>query len=76
VLDGDRKPLIGASINIEGTTLGATADLNGDFIINVSPGKYTVGISFIGYKKKMLKNVIVENGKVTDIGDIKMYDER
>ncbi|MFH1011500.1 MAG: carboxypeptidase-like regulatory domain-containing protein, partial [bacterium] len=36
------EPLIGANILVEGTTLGASADVEGYFfIINVPPGTYT-----------------------------------
>lgn len=44
-------PLPGASIVIEGTTMGAAADANGYyFIINVPPGKYRLKAMMMGYK--------------------------
>jgi hypothetical protein len=50
----DRKTgelLIGGSIVIQGTSLGAASDYNGFYHINnVSDGKYTVKCSYIGYK--------------------------
>lgn len=43
-------PLPGASVVIEGTTMGAATDLSGDyFIINVPPGKYRVKAMMMGY---------------------------
>ncbi len=45
------EPLVGANVIIEGTTLGAAADVNGDyFIINVLPGKYRVRATMMGYQ--------------------------
>ena len=36
-----KEPLTGATIQIEGTTIGTVADLDGNFTIsNLSPGKY------------------------------------
>ena len=44
------EPLGYASIALEGTTLGATADKNGNFIIGDIPaGTYTVKANFLGY---------------------------
>ena len=38
-----KEPLIGASVVIEGTTVGAITDIDGNFRIeNVKPGTYTV----------------------------------
>lgn len=45
------EPLAGANVVIEGTTLGATTDRNGEYyIINIPPGKYTVKFIYIGYQ--------------------------
>jgi len=43
------EPLYGANIILEGTNLGAVSDFNGDFyIINVTPGKYTMLVRMVG----------------------------
>jgi TonB-linked SusC/RagA family outer membrane protein len=43
------QPLPGASIYIEGTSSGATADANGDYSIAVTDPNATLVVSFIGY---------------------------
>jgi TonB-dependent receptor len=44
------EELPGADIVVENTSLGAAADLNGDFIIHFVPtGKWTLKVSYIGY---------------------------
>lgn len=43
------QPLPGASIYIEGTSSGATADANGDYSITVTDPNTTLVISFVGY---------------------------
>lgn len=53
-------PLPGASVIIEGTTMGAAADGNGYyFIINVPPGKYRVKAMMMGYKSTVTTDVQV-----------------
>jgi hypothetical protein len=45
------EPLAGANVVIQGTTMGAATDSEGDyFIINVPPGTYTLAASMMGYK--------------------------
>lgn len=44
--------LTGASVFIEGTTIGAMTDFNGQYALYVPPGEYEVTCSFISYGKK------------------------
>ncbi|MDZ7313424.1 MAG: TonB-dependent receptor [candidate division KSB1 bacterium] len=54
------EPLPGANVVIQGTTLGAVSDLDGNYIIlNVPPGVYTVVVSMIGYRQVKYENVRV-----------------
>ena len=54
------ETLPGANVVIEGTTLGAVTDPDGNyFIINVPPGSYTVNASMVGYHKAIQTNVRV-----------------
>ncbi|MBD0258858.1 MAG: carboxypeptidase-like regulatory domain-containing protein, partial [Cytophagales bacterium] len=57
--------LIGATVLIEGTTTGAAADIEGNFLISKAPaGAATLTVSFLGYQAKKI-NVQVESGKTT-----------
>ncbi|MDF2433703.1 MAG: TonB-dependent starch-binding outer membrane protein SusC [Mucilaginibacter sp.] len=50
VIDETNQPLPGASVSIDGTTLGATSDANGSYTITgVKAGNYTITAKFIGY---------------------------
>lgn len=54
------EPLMGANIVLQGTTLGAVADIDGRFIIiNISPGIYSVKVSFIGYESVTFENISI-----------------
>ena len=53
-------PLAGANILLEGTSLGAAANLDGYYVIlNVPPGNYTMKASMIGYSTYTIINVRV-----------------
>ncbi|MDZ7317376.1 MAG: TonB-dependent receptor [candidate division KSB1 bacterium] len=62
------EPLPGANIIIEGTQMGAAANLQGEFIIiNVPPGVYTLKISMMGYKTQVRSNVQVSIDLTTQV---------
>lgn len=69
VLDKDNgEPIIGANVLIENTNIGAATDIEGKFRIeNVNPGKYNVVISYISYSKITIKDVMVDEGKDTEL---------
>lgn len=53
ILDINNEPVIGANIQIEGTSRGTVSDLDGNFSLDVETGN-TLVISFIGYKKQYI----------------------
>ena len=62
------EPLIGANVILEGTTLGAASNMDGQyFIINVPPGQYTLVARMIGYKNYRVENVYVSTDLTTEI---------
>lgn len=59
-------PLPAASVVISGTNKGATADTNGNYSFNVSPGSYKLKASYIGYQG-LEKNVTVVAGQTMTV---------
>jgi outer membrane receptor protein involved in Fe transport len=54
------EPLIGVTVLIEGTSMGAATDVDGYYMINnVPPGNYNLIFSAVGYQKKKMTNVKV-----------------
>ncbi len=50
IVDEKNQPLPGASLTIDGTTLGGTTDVDGNYRISgVKPGSYTLTANFVGY---------------------------
>ncbi|MCF8240668.1 MAG: TonB-dependent receptor [Melioribacteraceae bacterium] len=62
------EALIGANIIIDGTSTGASSDLEGFYaIMNVHPGDYTVIASMVGFRRIVVNNVKVVSGKTTSL---------
>jgi hypothetical protein len=65
---GNRTGLPGANVMIEGTSIGAVADLQGHYdILNVPPGTYRIRASMIGYRTTIVQNVRVSIDLTTAI---------
>ena len=60
------EPLVGANVIIEGTNFGAATNINGEYVIlNISPGRYTVKFSFIGYETTLMQDVSITVDQTT-----------
>ena len=58
------EAIVGANVVIQGTSIGATTDVEGKFTIaKVDPGTYSLQITFITYKAHVIPDVVVENAK-------------
>jgi hypothetical protein len=58
------NPLSGASIAIIDSGIGATSDINGIYRIEeVSVGRYSLQVSFVGYETLTISEILVESGK-------------
>ncbi|MDZ7362947.1 MAG: TonB-dependent receptor [candidate division KSB1 bacterium] len=69
------EALIGANVIIEGTQLGATVDLDGNYWVRGIPaGTYNVRFSLIGYAVKIVNNIVIEAGKTARL-DVILREE-
>lgn len=69
------EPLIGANVIIEGTYLGAAADMDGYyFIINVPPGKHRMVVSSMGYNRTIIQEISVNVDRTTKI-DVELISQ-
>ncbi|WP_419788554.1 TonB-dependent receptor plug domain-containing protein [Mucilaginibacter sp. SP1R1] len=53
VVDKTGEPLIGVSVKLQGTNVGITTDINGNFTIN-APDDGVLELTYIGYAKKIV----------------------
>ena len=57
-----------ANVLINGTTIGAASDVEGNFVVlNIPPGTYNVTASYIGFQKVTVKDVTVNVGFTTSL---------
>lgn len=62
VIDVKGEPIIGANVFLQGTTLGAATDFEGNYTIKSVPeGNYTLTLSAVGYKTKQF-NINLSSG--------------
>ncbi len=62
------EPLIGASVVIEGTNIGAAADLDGNFIISNAPaGKHNLVASYVSYNPMTQKEILVKANQTVTV---------
>jgi outer membrane receptor protein involved in Fe transport len=61
------EALVGATIQVVGTSFGATTDVNGVFtILNLNPDTYVLKASYIGYQTITLSNLAVDANLTTE----------
>ncbi|MDB4286392.1 carboxypeptidase-like regulatory domain-containing protein, partial [bacterium] len=74
IIDTDSQlPLVGVGALIPGTDplIGTFTDLDGEFRLeNVPVGRVTLQLSYLGYEKKTIPNIVVNSGKevILDLG--------
>ena len=65
LLDEQGKPMLGASVRIVQHNGGTQSDIDGNYALSLSPGSYTVEVSYLGYKTQQVTGVKVIGGKNT-----------
>ena len=68
IVDENGSPLPFANVIIMGTTLGGTSNEDGYYyIINISPGTYTLKASYVGYTSSTILDVKVSVDRTTTV---------
>jgi hypothetical protein len=77
VTDSTGSPIIGAIVNINDGSVGAATDENGYFKLSLQQGRYTVIVSYFGYKEQQKEIVVNNNVKlnITMQEDIQLAEE-
>lgn len=59
--DNSGEPLAGVNVLIEDTFLGTATDNQGQFVITgLTPDTYNIVVSMIGYRKELIRDILVE----------------
>ena len=61
VTDSNGEPLIGVTVQVEGTSIGTVTDMDGNFALQKVPSNATLEISYVG----MTTQVVALNGRTT-----------
>ncbi|NAS10800.1 TonB-dependent receptor [Poritiphilus flavus] len=62
-----QDPIAFANIVVKGTTTGTTSDFDGNYVLSLDPGVYTLSYSFLGYKTIEISDIEVKEGAVTTV---------
>lgn len=61
----NNDPIPFANIIIDGTTIGSTSDLDGNFIITgIEPGYINLKVSYIGYQSNISADILISNSNI------------
>lgn len=73
---GSTEPVIGAIVNLEGTSMATVTDTAGRFYFDkVTAGKYDVKITYVGYSPKIVKGVDVISGETASLNNIRIEED-
>jgi outer membrane receptor protein involved in Fe transport len=65
---GTGEPLIGVNVSLEGTTVGAITDIDGEYtIIGIRPGTYTLVASYVGFNTVRVEDVRIRIDLTTTV---------
>ncbi|WP_343330904.1 TonB-dependent receptor [Polaribacter staleyi] len=72
--EANNEPLPFGNVLIKGTTIGATTDFDGNYMLNVPAGKHTVVFSFLGYKT-IEKSITIVAGETVTVNQVLSAEE-
>ncbi len=76
VLDSETgEPITGATVLIEGTTIGTITNQDGVFELKSAVGTVKITINMLGYKDLNVENVAILDGKITIIPSVRLKEE-
>lgn len=77
VVNSKQEPLVGATITIKELKKGTSTDFEGNFMLNLTNGNYTLEVSYVGYETHIQAISITKNSEITFIlrSDENLLDE-
>jgi outer membrane receptor for ferrienterochelin and colicin len=69
------EPLIGATVVLQGTKLGAKTNFDGEYtILNIPPGQYSLRVTYVGYQSKTIEKITIRVDLTTRV-DIELSSQ-
>ncbi len=72
--DESGEPLIGVTLLVKGTSIGAISDFDGKFDISIDEGNYDLQVSFVSFETVVISGIEVEAGKVAYFNNIRLKE--
>ncbi len=69
------EELIGATVNVQNTSIGAVSDISGKYNLSLEEGTYTLVYSFVTYQRKVVNDVVITKNEVVTL-DIALEPEQ
>ncbi|WP_207513515.1 TonB-dependent receptor [Longitalea luteola] len=57
----------GVSVTVESSGKATTTSVNGEYILSLPPGNYTLQFSFVGFQTRRITDAVVKEEQVTDL---------
>ncbi|WP_295731309.1 TonB-dependent receptor [uncultured Muribaculum sp.] len=74
VLDEEGEPLIGATVRVDGTSVGTITDAEGNFTID-APARGVITVSYVGYASKKVKVGSADTYRISLAGDSQVLSD-
>ena len=75
ITDSSNTPMIGVNVLVKELGIGTVSDASGDYVIsNIPAGRYTVEVTYIGYSKVILENILINQDR-TSYQNIQLKEE-
>ena len=65
----DKTPLIAVNIVIKGTTVGTVTNYNGEYVLPIKAGTYTLQYSYMGYET-LEETITIEDGQILELNKV------
>ncbi len=75
VLDEQDNPIVGATVVVEGTTIGIITDFNGEFSLNVPQDATTLSVSFIGMQTQKIELANITTFNIVLVSETELLDD-
>jgi outer membrane receptor protein involved in Fe transport len=68
VIRNDKNEVMpGVTVTVESIDKGTTTSVNGDYVLTLPPGTYTLKFSFVGHQSRRVTEAVIKEGETTDL---------
>lgn len=70
IKDDKNLPLAGVSIEVAKSSKATLSSVTGEYFLSLPPGNYSITVSFVGFEKKNITDIVISADKETDLNII------